>query len=706
MLATSGREHRPPGIHLAETFARHGADDGLEVDTMSAHLFELRRKTFVLWRPWHTTPPPCVVLGWFQAGNPPALVHRASFALAEVSGCPGLWGIDAADCGLGEGNVYHYWFEVTDSSPFRDGRRILCTDPLARTVDWRLRAPALGAPYDDADRAAAAVVRWTNGELVPCDPAGAAFGRVPLLPTAKAPGNERLVIYELPTSWTQTDPAGNPQIGVGTFRDVAALLDPGAEAANFSGVAALAAGRSHLRELGVNALELLPPADSFVEREWGYATSNYLAPDHDLGFPKGNASPTPNADLVALITLCHASGIRFVLDLVMAFGTHAPLEHVNFPEFHIDAATAPDDPDARQSGSQKLRDAFGGKLWRYVPAVSGYDPLDGETRDLVPARQLMKLALLRWMDDFSIDGLRLDSVNNVANWDFVEEIKDLARARWAASGSAAEHFLVVGEELSVPKDLLRQDRLEGLWNEDFKHLARSAILGRNHPSEPSFEWTVRKMIDCRLLGFARGVQAVNYLGSHDVQDAPNVRLYDYLVANGVPLTAERIELAFACLLTAVGIPMILAGDEFADRHDLEAVHPHKQRDAVDFERADEPWRRRVFEYVARLVRLRTTSDALASDEIAFLHADFDHGKRVMAWRRGSEEDPVVVLANFSPFGSSHVGEGGEYRVHGWPATPAGRRWREVTQERDVPEEWIGREPIFPWEAKVYVTVPE
>jgi hypothetical protein len=45
--------------------------------------------------------------------------------------------------------------------------------------------------------------------------------------------------------------------------------------------------------------------------------------------------------------------------------------------------------------------------------------------------------------------------------------------------------------------------------------------------------------------------------------------------------------------------------------------------------------------------------------------------------------------------------GAEYVVPSWPATPAGRRWREVTQNRDVPAAWIGKEPLFPWEAKVY-----
>ncbi len=43
----------------------------------------------------------------------------------------------------------------------------------------------------------------------------------------------------------------------------------------------------------------------------------------------------------------------------------------------------------------------------------------------------------------------------------------------------------------------------------------------------------------------------------------------------------------------------------------------------------------------------------------------------------------------------------EYVVSNFPPTPAGRHWREVTQQRAVPDEWIGREPIFPVEAKVY-----
>lgn len=670
-----------------------------------AHLFGLKKTAFVLWHPHHTNPePPTLVIGQFQAGNPPTLINRQVFPLTQQGD---LWRIDAAKCRLIDGQVYHYWFEVSDSSPTRDGSRIACTDPTAFTVDWRLLAPKRPPPYKVDDQDPAAVVKFENGHLVPCDPGGETFDPAPRIAADGAAPNNRLVIYELPTSWARMNIHGDPEIGVGTFRDVIALVDENADAANFAGTDALQPGRSHLVELGVNALELLPPADSFVDREWGYATSNYFAPDYDLGFPAGHFSPTANIDLVKLVNLCHDCGIRFFIDVVMAFGTRAALENVNFPDFHINADAEPHDPDAHQSGGQGRRNGFGGKLWRYGRFVQGYDPVSGTSGLISPARQLMKAYLLRWMSDFAVDGVRMDSVNNVANWDFVQEFKDLARQTWKGNGGTDDRFLVVGEELSVPLELVTQNRLDGLWNEEFKRLLRAAILGRNSEKEPSFEWTVRKLIDCRNLGFRDGAEAVNYVGSHDVEGFRNERLFNFLQNNAIVFTEERIKLAFVCLLTAVGIPMIFAGDEFADQHDLSVSNPPKQRDPVNFERLNEPFRRRIFAYVARLVKFRTSYDALSVNDTEFIHVDFNNAKRVLCWRRGlpGSDRQVVVVANFSDFITADALNGhAEYRVPNWPATPPGKKWREMTQECDVPAEWVAREPIFPWEAKVYALV--
>ncbi len=153
--------------------------------------------------------------------------------------------------------------------------------------------------------------------------------------------------------------------------------------------------------------------------------------------------------------------------------------------------------------------------------------------------------------------------------------------------------------------------------------------------------------------------------------------------------------------------MIFAGDEFADQHDLSVSHPPKQRDAVNFDRLDDPFRRRIFDYVSRLVRLRTSYDALSVNDTDFIHADFNDGKRVVVWRRGEpgSASQVVVVANFSDFTTPNASSpDAEYRVPNWPVTPSGMRWREVTQGRVVPAWWVAREPIFAWEAKVYALV--
>jgi 1,4-alpha-glucan branching enzyme len=306
------------------------------------------------------------------------------------------------------------------------------------------------------------------------------------------------------------------------------------------------------------------------------------------------------------------------------------------------------------------------------------------------------------MEHYRVDGWRLDSVNNVSNYDFLQEFKELARQLWAERGGSGDRFLVVGEELSVPLALLEQNRLDGLWNEKFKQIVREVILGKNWSGEPSFEWSVRKLIDCRNLGFQDGHQAVNYLTSHDVGGFGNERLYNYLQNNGIVRSEERIKLAFVCLLTAVGIPMILAGDEFADQHDLPPTDEKKQVDPVNYSRMSEDWRHSIFHYVSRLVKFRTSSNALAVNDTQFIHTDFSEGKRVLVWQRGNKADElVVVVANFSDYGTP---PGSEYKVQNLPATPAGKQWKEITQDRMVSSEWVGREGIFPWEAKVYALV--
>lgn len=319
-------------------------------------------------------------------------------------------------------------------------------------------------------------------------------------------------------------------------------------------------------------------------------------------------------------------------------------------------------------------------LFRYAKFVDAYDPISGTQMALSPARQLMFSYITRWMRDFRIDGIRMDSVENLSNWDFVGGFKDRARAlfqeRCAASGVSASdadaRFLVVGEELSLPMALLTQGRLDGLWNDAFRALVRSVILGEG--DNVAFEANVRQMVDCRSLGFTDGSQAVNYITSHDVEGFRRERLYNFLLNNSLSeLDLEkRCKLAFVCVLTSVGVPMILAGDEFTDEHSRFDQFGHvtqnggKQVDPVNYGRLEgtDPtaqMRQRILAYVSRLVKFRTSSPALGLNDNNFIHVDFNDNKRVLAWTRGAAGmDPVVVLANFSDFVSTpnRIGAGG------------------------------------------------
>jgi pullulanase/glycogen debranching enzyme len=460
----------------------------------------------------------------------------------------------------------------------------------------------------------------------------------------------------------------------------------------------------------------LPPADSFEDRsKWGYGTSHYFAPDFDLGRPDSADASTAVGDFLDLVRACHRQGIRFIVDVVMAFAKLDPYSHANFGDFHVAFVDATS--GAAVDPEQSDRNGFGGDLWKYAFVARGYDPSSGAVGPFYPARAHMLTSMLHWMDLYHVDGYRLDSANNVRNYEFMGQFRDRARAAWRArwrreNGSedgADERFVVVGEELTMPKSLL--GFVDGLWNELFRNRVRNAILGKSASGQPSFEWTVREMIDCRHLGFAFGWQAVNYLGSHDVTNLDpdgtnNDRIYSFLVRNGVADGERRLKLAFVCLLTAVGIPMIFAGDEFGSPSSVtlagDGVDDRKQSDPIDYTLVEEEWRKRLFRYVRTLVKLRTTAPALSVNDTEFLHFDFEDGKRVAVWQRGEVgQDPIVVVANFSDWGTDVSRPGAEYRIPNWPEAPLGRSWVEVTQQRAVVPEWAGREPIYPWEAKVY-----
>jgi pullulanase len=114
---------------------------------MNADIFTMTEKNFVLWwRGEPNTPPPKLIIGQLQPGASVTLAGEQQFDLQQSADFPDLWMIPAANCKLTGGQFYHYWFEITDTNPQRPSKRIKVTDPMAFTVDERLRAPQPDKP--------------------------------------------------------------------------------------------------------------------------------------------------------------------------------------------------------------------------------------------------------------------------------------------------------------------------------------------------------------------------------------------------------------------------------------------------------------------------------------------------------------------------------------------------------------------------------
>jgi 1,4-alpha-glucan branching enzyme len=166
---------------------------------------------------------------------------------------------------------------------------------------------------------------------------------------------------------------------------------------------------------------------------------------------------------------------------------------------------------------------------------------------------------------------------------------------------------------------------------------------------------------------------VVYCTSHDVEADSEQRLFSYFLQMlaGAPLedddkplvALDQVHAAFALTLTAAGMPMFLAGEEFADLHDTDHRNwRHKMSDPVDWSRAELAGRRELLARIQNLVRLRTTHGALQRNEVEFFgfnaaqnpgfHPSFDQndGERLFAYCRSAGQPvgsagQIIVVAN-------------------------------------------------------------
>jgi 1,4-alpha-glucan branching enzyme len=448
----------------------------------------------------------------------------------------------------------------------------------------------------------------------------------------------------------------------------------------------------NLRALNINCIELLPIQDTSQTLNWGYGTRFYFAPDYDMGSP---------VDARFFIKTCHSKGIRVILDVVMAFfSTTCPLGALAASWFQ-----APD--------GEKSRNGWGQNLFEYdTPAYDSY----------YAAREFLCQMAEFWVSEYHIDGFRIDDFPDIANWEFVQQFRDRATA---ASNTAfpAKPFLVIAENTSRqfvttgpdPGNPNGRKVVDALWNFGFQSEIRLLAAGAlfTAPGQASRTQRVQHFLSKDGTwngwnksfdpGYADLACSVNYATSHDVQDAPRMmnvilgpifqslglgdgsvqsvkatvdNMQNSSAPNAIFTALDRLFGVFAIIMTSVGIPMFLAGEEFGDVHDMDYNDvDSKQQDPVQWGRAAYPAHAALLGRVSALIQLRTTQPALQRNEIEFFyfHPTFDNndGTWVFAYARTNgatlgSPGQVIVLANmgnqpFAGFGFS-----------GWPwkAPPA------------------------------------
>ncbi|MCM1522182.1 MAG: alpha-amylase family glycosyl hydrolase [Muribaculaceae bacterium] len=136
----------------------------------------------------------------------------------------------------------------------------------------------------------------------------------------------------------------------------------------------------YLKQLGVNAIELLPIMEFAGNNSWGYNTNFYMAPDKAYGTP---------ADYRALIDGAHERGMAVILDIVFN----------QSDSFHpwYELYTRKDSPFYNGS------------------APHAYSVLNDWNQDFPLVQRQWRDALDYWMTEYRVDGFRFDLVKGLGD---------------------------------------------------------------------------------------------------------------------------------------------------------------------------------------------------------------------------------------------------------------------------------------------------
>lgn len=283
-----------------------------------------------------------------------------------------------------------------------------------------------------------------------------------------------------------------------------------------------------LADLGVTLIEVMPVADFPGRFGWGYDGVDLFAPTRLYGRPD---------DFRAFVDRAHALRLGVLLDVVY--------NHLG--------------PDGNYLGQYARAYVTARHATPWGPAPNYDGP------DAGPVRELVLANVAHWIEEYHLDGLRLDATHTIHD-DSPEHIL-AAVGRTAHERAGRRGILVIAEDepqrvaLALPPEAGGMG-LDGIWNDDFHHAARVAATGRREGYYRPYLGSADE-----LVAVTRGTlaapdvlapaQLVTFLENHDqiAHSARGLRL-NALTSPG------RWRALTALLLLSPGTPLLFMGQEF------------------------------------------------------------------------------------------------------------------------------------------------
>jgi maltooligosyltrehalose trehalohydrolase len=299
-----------------------------------------------------------------------------------------------------------------------------------------------------------------------------------------------------------------------------------------------------LADVGVTVLEVMPVADFPGRFGWGYDGVDLFAPTRLYGDPEA---------FRAFVDRAHALGLGVILDVVY--------NHLG--------------PDGNFLGR------FADEYFTRRYETEWGPPLNFDGESCAPVREFVTANAGYWVDEFHLDGLRLDATQSIFDGSRVHILSEIgSRVRESARGRAT---FVVAENEPQHTRLVRAAGeggygLDALWNDDLHHTALVALTGRREAYYTDYDGSPQEMISAMKHGYLfqgqwyawqrkrRGTPTlglrpwafVSFLENHDqvANSGAGVRV------NGLA-SPGRWRALTAWVLLGPATPMLFQGQEFS-----------------------------------------------------------------------------------------------------------------------------------------------